>query len=448
MSTANGIKFPPPKLQIEFAFALKRFRAVYLQSALMETIRDMDIAELDKQLAEYVPPTDMATLAQHGLRAELLFAVPTVLKKNPYLLGYYRLLMGYSQKEFYGRDKGFSVGHFKGLEERGKISKTAAADLPDLCTAFCATASALLAGIGPLRVSRELFDDLTLLTVGPQLRGGANNQRGTDGIVQVFEIIREIVAHAVAEVRESAIEVKSATGRPFSIEFAPDPDIIIREEMAHQHYRNVVAIEVKSGTDVSNIHNRIGEAEKSHQKARKRGFTECWTVINVGRLDMAKARIHFQGLPARICWIGLGDRHRAGLMFNEMVRTGELKAPIVIGRDHLDSGSVASPNRETEAMRDGSDAVSDWPLLNALVNTASGATWVSIHHGGGVGMGFSQHSGVVIVADGSDDAAKRLERVLWNDPASGVWRHADAGYDIAIDCAKERGLRLPTILGN
>ena len=164
-------------------------------------------------------------------------------------------------------------------------------------------------------------------------------------------------------------------------------------------------------------------------------------------LDMAADRIAFQGLPARICWIGLGDRHRAGLMFNEMVAKGELKAPIVIGRDHLDSGSVASPNRETEAMRDGSDAVSDWPLLNALMNTASGATWVSLHHGGGVGMGFSQHSGVVIVADGTPEAARRLERVLWNDPASGVWRHADAGYETARQCAQDHGLRLPGILG-
>ncbi|MCB1332911.1 MAG: urocanate hydratase, partial [Roseivivax sp.] len=165
-------------------------------------------------------------------------------------------------------------------------------------------------------------------------------------------------------------------------------------------------------------------------------------------LDMARDRIAFQGLPARICWIGLGDRHRAGLMFNDMVARGELKAPVVIGRDHLDSGSVASPNRETEAMRDGSDAVSDWPLLNALVNTASGATWVSLHHGGGVGMGFSQHAGVVIVADGTPEAARRLERVLWNDPASGVWRHADAGYEEAIACARTHGLRLPGILGN
>jgi urocanate hydratase len=162
-------------------------------------------------------------------------------------------------------------------------------------------------------------------------------------------------------------------------------------------------------------------------------------------LDMARERIAFQGLPARICWVGLGQRHRLGLAFNEMVRNGEVSAPIVIGRDHLDSGSVASPNRETESMQDSSDAVSDWPLLNALLNTASGATWVSLHHGGGVGMGYSQHAGMVIVADGTDDAARRLERVLWNDPGTGVMRHADAGYDIAVDCAREQGLDLPMV---
>jgi urocanate hydratase len=162
-------------------------------------------------------------------------------------------------------------------------------------------------------------------------------------------------------------------------------------------------------------------------------------------LDMARARIHFQGLPARICWVGLGDRDRLGLAFNEMVASGELKAPIVIGRDHLDSGSVASPNRETEAMRDGSDAVSDWPLLNALLNCASGATWVSFHHGGGVGMGYSQHAGMVVVCDGTQDAARRIARVLWNDPATGVMRHADAGYEDAIRCAKEKGLDLPSL---
>ncbi|HEY0311270.1 MAG TPA: urocanate hydratase [Allosphingosinicella sp.] len=162
-------------------------------------------------------------------------------------------------------------------------------------------------------------------------------------------------------------------------------------------------------------------------------------------LDMARERIAFQGLPARICWVGLGQRHRLGMAFNEMVARGELKAPIVIGRDHLDSGSVASPNRETEAMRDGSDAVSDWPLLNALLNTASGATWVSLHHGGGVGMGYSQHAGMVIVADGTEAAARRLERVLWNDPGTGVMRHADAGYEEAVACAREQGLDLPMV---
>jgi urocanate hydratase len=162
-------------------------------------------------------------------------------------------------------------------------------------------------------------------------------------------------------------------------------------------------------------------------------------------LDMARERIKFQGLPARICWLGLGERHRVGLAFNELVRSGEVSAPIVIGRDHMDTGSVASPNRETEGMLDGSDAVADWALLNALLNTASGATWVSIHHGGGVGIGYSQHSGMVALADGTDDAARRLERVLWNDPASGVMRHADAGYDIAVDCARENELNLPML---
>jgi urocanate hydratase len=165
-------------------------------------------------------------------------------------------------------------------------------------------------------------------------------------------------------------------------------------------------------------------------------------------LDMARSRIRFQGLPARICWVGLGDRHRLGQAFNDMVARGELKAPIVIGRDHLDAGSVASPNRETEAMLDGSDAVSDWPMLNALLNCASGATWVSLHHGGGVGIGYSQHAGMVIVCDGTEDAARRIERVLWNDPASGVMRHADAGYDIALDCAREHGLDLPSVIAS
>jgi urocanate hydratase len=160
-------------------------------------------------------------------------------------------------------------------------------------------------------------------------------------------------------------------------------------------------------------------------------------------IPMARERVKFQGLPARICWLGYGEREEFGQLLNSMVKRGKLKAPIVIGRDHLDSGSVASPNRETEAMRDGSDAVSDWPLLNAMLNVAGGATWVSLHHGGGVGMGFSQHSGVVIVCDGSEAADRRLARVLWNDPGSGVMRHADAGYEIALACAREQGLKLP-----
>ncbi len=185
-----------------------------------------------------------------------------------------------------------------------------------------------------------------------------------------------------------------------------------------------------------------GDIRKTDDKMREL-FSDDRNLINW--LDMAAKRIHFQGLPARICWIGLGQRHLAGLAFNEMVRTGELKAPIVIGRDHLDAGSVASPNRETEAMQDGSDAVSDWALLNLLLNTASGATWVSFHHGGGVGMGYSQHAGMVVVCDGSEAAAKRIERVLWNDPATGVMRHADAGYAEAIACAKAKGLKLPML---
>lgn len=285
---SRKITFAAPKLQADFAFILKKFRATYLQNALFETVKDMKITDIDKQLAQYVSDNSLALMAQYGLRGELLFAVPVVLEQNPYLLGYYRLLMGYSQKEFY--DKGFGAGPFKGMETNGKIGKAIADDIPELCAAFCGAASALLHGIETLKPSKELLDDLTLLTVGPQLRGGANNQRGTAGIVQVFEIIRQIVAHAAADVRENTIEIASATGRKVLIEFAPDPDIIIREEMSPGHFRNIVAIEIKSGTDVSNIHNRIGEAEKSHQKARKRGYTECWTIVNVNRLDMEKAK--------------------------------------------------------------------------------------------------------------------------------------------------------------
>jgi len=284
------IAFTPPEQQIEFAAALKLVRDVYLQDALLKTVRGMDIAALDRVLAQYVSKADLATIASFGLRAELLFAVPPVLEANPYLLGYYRLLMGYSQKEFYGSGNKFGVAHFKSMEDNGRPTSRVLADLPDLCAAFCQSASAILAGIGAMRVSKELLDDLTLLTYGPQLRGGANNRRGSAGTLQVFAIIKDIVALATTKVSGTTIQVNNAAGRRVMIEFSPDPDIVIREELAPQSFRNVVAIEVKAGTDVSNVHNRVGEAEKSHQKARQDGFTERWTIINIPGLNMAKLR--------------------------------------------------------------------------------------------------------------------------------------------------------------
>ncbi len=260
------LNFPAPKLQADFAFLLKKFRATYLQNALFETVKGMKITDIDKQLAQYVSDKDLAQMAHYGLRGELLFAVPTVLEENPYLLGYYRLLMGYSQKEFYGQDKGFGAGPFKCMETRGTINKYIVDDIPELCMAFCRAASSLLHGIETLSPSKELLDDLALLTVGPQLRGGANSQRGAAGIIQVFEIIRQIVAHAATDIRENTIEIMSATKHKVLIEFAPDPDIIIREEMPRGGFRNVAAIEIKSGTDVSNIHNRIGRRKRVIKK--------------------------------------------------------------------------------------------------------------------------------------------------------------------------------------
>jgi len=284
------IKLPPPSLQISFAHDLNRFRAKYLLNALLETVKSLKISIIDKQLARYVSNKDMAHMAQYGLRGEMLFPVPVILEQNPFLLGYYRLLMGYSQKEFYGNNKGFGIGPFKCMEERGEISRAVAADVPKLCQAFCEVASSLLRGIENLKPNKELLDDLTLLTVGPQFRGGANNKRGVNGIIQVFEAIQAIVKHSVAVIDEKTIIIKNATGRNVFVEFAPDPDIVIREEMSPNRFRNIVAIEIKSGQDVSNIHNRIGEAEKSHQKARQQSFTECWTIVNVNRLDLNKAR--------------------------------------------------------------------------------------------------------------------------------------------------------------
>jgi hypothetical protein len=287
---SRKIHLPAPELQADFAYALKHFHATYLQDALFATVRNMKITEIDKQLAQYVSEKDLALLARYGLRGELLFPVPAILEHNPYLLGYYRLLLGYSQKEFYGNDRGYGAGPFKHMETSGKINSHIADAIPELCSAFCQAASLLLQDIEALEPSKSLLRDLALLTVGPQLRGGANNRRGMTGIRTVFAIIRRIVLHSTKSVTEHSIEIVNATGRRVLIEFAPDPDIIIREEMSPGYFRSIVAMEIKSGMDVSNIHNRIGEAEKSHQKARQRGFTECWTIVNAPRLDILKAK--------------------------------------------------------------------------------------------------------------------------------------------------------------
>lgn len=286
----HEIKFPAPALQIDFAGKLKEIRTKYLQDALLETMGKLKIVEVDKKLAEYVPEGDLSLLAQNGLRAELLFPVPIILESNPFLIGYYRLLMGYSQKEFYGADKGFGAGCFKSMEDRGVINKKAENLIGALCMAFCDSASALLRGLEKLELTKKLFDDLTLLTVGLQLRGGANNKVGKIGTEQVFNVIKKIVRHAVEDMTDNSIKINSPTGRKFYIQFAADPDIVIQEEMAVNHLRNVAAIEIKGGTDISNIHNRLGEAEKSHQKARKQGYTEFWTVVNVSQFDYKKAQ--------------------------------------------------------------------------------------------------------------------------------------------------------------
>lgn|SRR5574341_99429 len=279
---------PTPELQIDFSFALAEIRNLYLQEALSKTIRTLTIAEIDKELAAFVPSPYLASLASHGLRGELLFPVPVVLKANPVLLGYYRLLLGFSQKEFYTTKTGASS--FRALEEKGRLAEKTSAQLQNLCSALIESCCALLDGIGPARISRELLDDLTILTLGPQLRGGANVKKGTAAIVRVFKVIHAIVKHAAQKALTSQIVIRNAAGRKVLIEFAPDPDIIIREEMSADNYRNMIALEIKGGTDFSNIHNRLGEAEKSHQKARSAGYVECWTVVNVDRIDMDLAK--------------------------------------------------------------------------------------------------------------------------------------------------------------
>lgn len=282
------MQLPDPELQINFAAALAEIRHLYLQDALSETVRGLNISEIDRELAKHVPAVSLAALAGHGLRGEMMFPVPAVLTANPRLLGYYRLLYGYSQKEFYTAETGISG--FKGMETCGTVSKKNLPKISMLCDALCHAGALLLAGIGTTKISAALLDDLTLLTIGPQLRGGANVKKGSAGIRMVFNAIHEIVESSVVRFDETRIEIKNAADQMVLIEFAPDPDIILRAQMQSGNYRKLIAIEVKAGSDFSNIHNRLGEAEKSHQKARSAGYAECWTVVNVNRTDMEMAR--------------------------------------------------------------------------------------------------------------------------------------------------------------
>jgi hypothetical protein len=280
--------FPPPLQQIAFAHALREARVHCLQEALGAAVETTDIAELDHQLSLYAPKPALTALAVQGLRGELALATPILLRTYPRLLMYYRLLLGYSQKEFYTTATGAS--RFKSMETAGKLGATADAQLETLCLALNQAAAVLLTGLSNQGISRSLLDDLTLLTLGPQLRGGANVRRGGDATQRVFDLIARVVRVASTAASARRIEFRNAAGRNVLIEFAADPDLIIREIMGKGGVRNVIALEIKGGTDFSNIHNRLGEAEKSHQKARANGYTECWTIINVERFDAAMAR--------------------------------------------------------------------------------------------------------------------------------------------------------------
>jgi hypothetical protein len=279
------LSLPEPVLQVDFSVCLAAARKAYLIDALSETVGKLDIAELDRELARFVPPEFTRSLASAGLRAELVFPVPLVLTENPRLLAYYRLLLGFSQKTFYATGTG--AGIFRPMEDTGTLPRNA--DLTSLSQDLVLHLCQLVDGIGIRRMTRELIDDLTLLTLGPQLRGGANVKKGCAAIQAVFELIHTIVKESVTKASDRRLEVRNAAGRRVFIEFSQDPDIVVREVMAKRSFRNIIAIEVKGGTDFSNVHNRIGEAEKSHQKARKTGYVECWTIINVARFDSAKA---------------------------------------------------------------------------------------------------------------------------------------------------------------
>jgi hypothetical protein len=284
----RAINIPRPDLQIDFARALARIRKEHLQDALLETVRTMEISAIDNELAESVSAENLSILASGGLRGELLFPVPRILQKNPKLLAYYRLLLGYSQKEFYS---GKCVGaSFKKMEEEGTLPRVCEESLAALCSSLISAASFLLGGVRQEDLKIGLFHELSILTLGAQLRGGANVKKGADAIRKVFEIIQTIASNSTTMTSERCIEIRNAAGRKVFIEFAADPDIVIREEMRPNTFRNVIAIEIKGGKDFSNIHNRVGEAEKSHQKARQEGFAECWTVVNVDAIDLDMAR--------------------------------------------------------------------------------------------------------------------------------------------------------------
>lgn len=278
---------PDPELQASFAASLSQIRSLYLQDALREAVNGLSVPDIDKELAQFVPAHSLSTLAGHGLRGEMMFPVPAILAANPRLLGYYRLLYGYSRKEFYTTATGLS--RYAGMEDRGAVGRGLDDTLPGLCRAMCEAGAILLATFTDAKISAALLDDLTLLTLGPQLRGGANVRKGSAGIRTVFNAIHEIVEAAVTDLTKTRITISNAAGRMVLIEFAADPDIIIREEMRAGQYRQLIAIEVKAGSDFSNIHNRIGEAEKSHQKAKANGYVECWTVVNVDKIDVPTA---------------------------------------------------------------------------------------------------------------------------------------------------------------
>ncbi len=283
-----SIKLPSSQLQIDFSYALEEIRALFLQEALGETVRTLDLGKVDRELKEFVSPEHLSLVASRGLRGELVFAVPCVLSARPKLLAYYRLVLGFSQKALYLRDTG--VSSFKAMEERGTLTASQSKRLPELCRAFVQSAQVLLDGIGVARLTAGHLDDLALLTLGPQLRGGRNVKLGVAGITNVFQAIRGMVERSIVNHSPSILEIRNAAGRKVLIEIAADPDIVIREQMSEGGFRNVIAIEVKGGTDFSNVHNRLGEAEKSHQKARANDYNECWTVVNVDRIDLDMAR--------------------------------------------------------------------------------------------------------------------------------------------------------------